>query len=121
MILVDTSVWVDHLRGKDALLEEKLLAAQVVLHPFIIGELALGQLKIRAEILRLLQGMPQAIVANAHEVLQFIDNKKLFGMGIGYIDVHLLCSAVLMPDTRIWTRDKALRALASQMGVAFDE
>jgi len=111
MILVDTSVWVEHLRsgtiGLDALLND----GQVACHPFIIGELACGNLKNRKEILALLQDLPMASCAHDDEVIKFIDDHKLMGKGLGYIDIHLLMSALL---TRIpmWTLDKRLQETA---------
>jgi predicted nucleic acid-binding protein len=107
MILVDTSVWVEHLRSGTIGLEALLNDGQVVCHPFIIGELACGNLKNGTEILSLLQDLPMASCADDDEVLQFIDDHKLMGKGLGYIDIHLLMAALL---TRIplWTIDKRL-------------
>lgn len=107
MILVDTSVWVEHLRSGTVGLEALLNDGQVVCHPFIIGEIACGNLKNRTEILSLLQDLPMASLADDDEVIQFIEDRKLMGKGLGYIDIHLLISALL---TRIplWTTDKRL-------------
>ena len=107
MILVDTSVWVEHLRSGTIGLEALLTDGQVVIHPFIIGELACGNLKNRTEILSLLQDLPMASCADDDEVIKFINDHKLMGKGLGYIDIHLLMSALL---TRIplWTIDKRL-------------
>ena len=107
MILVDTSVWVEHLRSGTIGLEALLNDGQVVCHPFIIGEIACGNLKNRTEILSLLQDLPMASLADDDEVIQFIEDRKLMGKGLGYIDIHLLMSALL---TRIplWTIDKRL-------------
>ena len=107
MILVDTSVWVEHLRSGTIGLEALLNDGQVVCHPFIIGEIACGNLKNRTEILSLLQELPVASLADDDEVIQFIEDHKLMGKGLGYIDIHLLMSALL---TRIplWTIDKRL-------------
>ena len=107
MILVDTSVWVEHLRSGTIGLEALLSDGQVVCHPFIIGELACGNLKNRTEILSLLQDLPMASCADDDEVLQFIDDHELIGKELGYIDIHLLMAALL---TRIplWTIDKRL-------------
>ncbi len=111
MILVDTSVWILHLReGSDKLIS-LLNKGEVVCHPFIIGEIASGNLKNRSEIIRLLHALPCAIVAEAEEILQFIENKELMGKGIGYIDIHLLASALLM-NARLWTLDKRLDSVA---------
>jgi predicted nucleic acid-binding protein len=89
MVLVDTSVWVDHFRSGVTGLDALLTAGQVICHPFIIGELACGHLKNRAEILTLLQELPQAICAQDEEIIQFIDDHNLMGKGLGYIDIHL--------------------------------
>lgn len=107
MILVDTSVWVDHLRSGDADLSAALLAAQVGMHPWVIGELGCGNLKARSQVLDLLQSLPPMPVASNREVLFFIDQHALMGRGIGYVDVHLLASARLA-HARLWTRDKRL-------------
>jgi len=119
MILVDTSVWIDHLREADALLSDRLIAGQVLVHPFVIGELALGNLRQRLDVLDALQGMPSAEVASDSEVLHFIEQRQLAGLGIGYIDAHLLASTQLVPGTSLWTRDKRLLAAASKLGLAF--
>jgi len=117
MILVDTSVWVEHLRhgtvGLDALLNE----GYVLCHPFIVGELACGNLKNRAEILSLLQTLPMAIVAEDKEVMRLIDNYHLMGKGLGYIDMHLLASATLN-KALLWTFDKRLHETSSKLGLS---
>lgn len=117
MVLVDTSVWVAHLRQGDLGLEDFLNAGRVICHPFIIGELACGNLQNRSEILIHLQALPRAILAGHSEVLQFIDNYRLMGKGLGYIDLHLLASARL---TRVplWTLDKKLNEVAEKLGLA---
>lgn len=116
MILVDSSVWVDHLRGSDPVLVRLLTAGQVLAHPFVIGELALGSLRQRETVLGALQGLPQAIVADEGEVLGFIDRYALAGIGIGYVDAHLLASARLSVAT-LWTRDKRLNGAAQRLGL----
>jgi predicted nucleic acid-binding protein len=118
MILVDTSVWVDHLRHGDRTLAALLQRAEVLCHPSVIGELALGQLSQRKEILTLLAGLPQATVATEAEVMAAIDVHRLHGRGIGYVDVQLLASTLLTPEVRLWTRDKRLEAVASDLGRA---
>lgn len=105
MILVDTSVWIDHLRRSDEVLVQLLDSGQVLAHPFVIGELALGNLQNRRAVLGALQDLPQAPVATHNEVFRFIDTNALFGIGIGYIDVHLLAAVRLLPGTMLWTRD----------------
>jgi predicted nucleic acid-binding protein len=117
MILVDTSVWVDHLRASDERLVGLLDAGMVLAHPFVIGELALGTLAQRKTVLDALSDLPQAIVATDAEVLNFIDRHKLFGRGVGYIDIHLLAAVRLTAGTELWTRDKRLHAVAGQLGL----
>ncbi len=117
MILADTSVWVDHLRKGDAKLVDLLEGNAVLMHPFIVGEIACGSLADRALTLDLLQQLPMAVVAEAAEVLGYIERCNLHGKGIGYIDAHLLSSAALS-GTKIWTRDKRLLALARALGCA---
>lgn len=118
MILVDTSIWIDHLRASDERLTQLLEAGQVLVHPFVIGEMALGNLRNRDTVLGALQDMPQAAVATEPEVLRFIGTKGLFGLGIGYIDAHLLAAVLLTPGALLWTRDKRLLAASAQLGVA---
>ena len=118
MILVDTSVWIDHLRSTSAILSELLGDGEVLGHPFVLGELALGNLGRRAEILRMLRRLPQADSASHREVLQFVDREALFGRGIGYVDAHLLAAARLTAGTKLWTHDRRLQAVAAQLGVA---
>jgi predicted nucleic acid-binding protein len=118
VILVDTSIWVDHLRKADPDLKRQLDATQVLAHPFIIGELALGILRQRDIILAALRDLPQATVASDHEVLEFIEAQKLSGSGIGYVDAHLLAATKLSSDAVLWTRDRRLREVAEAMGLA---
>jgi predicted nucleic acid-binding protein len=118
LILADTSVWVDHLRRGDAQLVELLERAAVLMHPFVVGEIACGNLVDRPSILELLQDLPAAAVADGDEVLGFIERHGLHGKGIGYVDVHLLASVVLTDGARLWTRDKRLRAVAQALGCA---
>lgn len=121
MILVDTSVWVDHLRKGDAGLIDLLERSVVVMHPFVIGEIACGNLHDRESILELLQDLPAAVVANPDEVLMFIERHNLQGTGIGYIDVHLLASVALTQGARLWTRDAKLRKSTELLGCAHAE
>jgi predicted nucleic acid-binding protein len=118
VILVDTSVWIDHFRKGDERLADLLERAQVVTHPFIIGELALERLPRRDALLADLQDLPQASVADTGEVMLLIQQESLFGIGIGYVDVHLLAAARLTPDTSLWTRDKRLSAVAERLSLA---
>ena len=121
MILVDTSVWIDHLRKGSAALAAVLEEGQVEMHPFVLGELACGNLKNRREVLRLLGDLPAAPIATDPEVLHFINDRSLMGRGIGYLDAHLLASVVLAPATRLWSRDKRLAAVAAEMRLDFVE
>ena len=118
MILVDTSVWIDHLRAGSPELVGLLQDDQVLAHPWVTGELALGNLSGRRDILGLLRNLPQATVATDVEVLALIDNQHLFGLGIGYVDAHLLAATMLTSDARLWTRDKRLAAVAARRGLA---
>jgi hypothetical protein len=118
VILLDTSVWIDHLRQGDAQVASVLETGLVLSHPFVVGELACGQLKARAEILGLLAALPQALVAQEQEVLFFIERHSLMGRGIGYIDAHLLTATALTEGARLWTRDKRLDALARELEIA---
>lgn len=115
MILVDTSVWIDHLRAGDTELVVLLQAGHVLAHPFVTGELALGHLSHRSEILGPLNHLPQVKVATDQEVLTLVDNHQLFGLGIGYIDAHLLAATALTIGARLWTRDKRLATVADQL------
>jgi predicted nucleic acid-binding protein len=120
VILVDTSVWIDHLRLGDRHLAQFLDAGKVMTHPFIVGELALGNLRQREQVLGTLHELPQIQVASDSEVLHFIHEWALFGRGIGYIDVHLLASLRLTPGTRLWSKDQRLHAIAEQLGLAVE-
>ena len=115
MILVDTSVWIDHLRSGDSELVALLNNSQVLMHPFVLGELACGNLHNRAEVLVLLRDLPQADMASDEEVLFFIEEQELMGRGIGYVDAHLLAAAMLVGSVSIWTQDKRLRAVADSL------
>lgn len=115
MILVDTSVWIDHLRVGDPKLGSRLQNGQVLTHPCVIGELALGQLSHRSEILGLLRNLPHAQTATHAEVLNLVENRHLFGLGIGYVDAHLLAATLLTAGAGLWTRDKRLAAVAAQL------
>lgn len=113
-MLVDTSVWVDHLRRGDAGLSALLNRAEVECHPFIIGELACGSLRRRAEVLSLLERLPQAPLGSHDEVLGFVERYGLMGRGIGWLDAHLLVSASL-GGVRLWTRDRRLGEVARML------
>ncbi|MBI5747320.1 MAG: type II toxin-antitoxin system VapC family toxin [Nitrospirae bacterium] len=116
MVLVDTSVWVLHLRESNFRLERLLDDGDVVCHPFIVGELACGNLKNRTEILSLLHSLPMATQAENEDVMKFIENYRLMGKGLGYIDMHLLASAILT-GVPIWTFDKKLGEVSAELGI----
>ena len=118
MVLVDTSIWVTHLRQGSRQLEKLLMGAEVMCHPFIIGELACGNLKNRKEIISLLQSLPLALTIEFDEFLFFIDRNHLMGKGIGFVDVHLLASAQLT-GVPMWTGDKRLKSAADQLELVF--
>jgi predicted nucleic acid-binding protein len=119
-VLVDTSVWVDHLRRGEALLQDLLTSGQVSTHPFIIGELACGNLTRRAEILRLLSELPTVSMASHEEVLHLIEQNRLYGKGLGWLDAHLLASAMLN-QTMLWTRDRRLAVVAKSLRIASEK
>lgn len=118
MILVDTSIWIDHLRAADAQLVTLLNKNAVLAHPFVIGEIALGSMGKRVEVLRYLNNLPEAVSASHNEAMLFIERHRLANTGVGYVDTHLLASAALTPSGALWSRDKALRAAAVRCGVA---
>jgi predicted nucleic acid-binding protein len=118
MVLVDTSVWVAHLRDGMVGLETLSNEGHVICHPFIIGELACGNLRNRSEILSLLQALPMAIHADHEEVMRFIEDDSLMGKGLGYIDMHLVASAILT-GVSLWTLDKRLDEVSSTLGLAY--
>jgi predicted nucleic acid-binding protein len=118
LILVDTSIWIDHLRVDNPALKTLLDAGRVLMHPFVIGELALGRMRQREMILAALSDLPRAELATDAEVLGFVDRQALFGRGIGYVDVHLLASVRLAAGAQIWTRDTRLRDVAEELGLA---
>jgi predicted nucleic acid-binding protein len=118
VILVDTSVWVDHLRDGDEGLSAVLEGGHVLAHPFVAGELALGHLRQRELVLHMLGNLPQATVATDAEVLQFIDRHALSGTGIGYVDAHLLAAVRLTAAASIWTRDRTLLGVAKRLDLA---
>jgi len=120
-ILADTSVWIDHFRRGDPLLAGFLDRGEVVMHPFVIGELAPGIASKTASLMDDLHDLPKARVANDDEVLKLIAERKLAGSGIGYVDAHLLAAAALSPETFVWTRDKRLLAVAQSLALAGGE
>lgn len=121
MILVDTTVWIDHLRAGDVALGALLNRSQVLMHPFVLGELACGNLRNRSEVLRLLKDLPPAPVASDEEMLFFIERNALMGRGIGYVDAHLLAAVTLGGSMHLWTRGKRLRSVAEALELAYGE
>jgi predicted nucleic acid-binding protein len=120
VILVDTSVWIDHLRAGHSVLAHLLERGRVLGHPWIVGEIALGSLARRREVVGLLGGLPQAEVATAAELAAFIERHRLFGLDIGYVDVQLLAATRLTADARLWTADKRLAAAADRLDLLAD-
>jgi predicted nucleic acid-binding protein len=120
MVLVDTSIWISHLREGDDHLAALLEKATVCSHPFVVGELACGNLKNRTEILSLLRALPSAEIVDHEEVLTLIDNNDLMGKGLGYVDVHLIGSA-LLSEAMLWTRDIRLERAAADLGVSYSD
>jgi predicted nucleic acid-binding protein len=118
MVLADTSIWIDHFRRANLQLVRFLDQGDVVVHPFVIGELVLGQVAKISEMIDFFHLLPKTVVASADEILGFIAERKLSGSGIGYVDVHLLAAAALMPETLVWTRDKKLHAAAQALSLA---
>ncbi|MCC5850445.1 MAG: VapC toxin family PIN domain ribonuclease [Verrucomicrobia bacterium] len=118
MILVDTSIWIDHFRKTSPNLVGKLKSEQVVMHDFVLGELACGNLTNRKEIIALLHALPHVNKIQDDEILLFVEQHALMGRGIGLIDIHLLASSIL-DRCALWTRDKRLLGIAEEMGIAF--
>lgn len=116
MIIVDTSIWIDHLRLADSRLGDAMTQKQALMHPFVIGEITLGSIAERQAVILMLKGQHRAPVATHDEVLALIERENLHGLGIGYVDAHLLASARLA-DARLWTRDKRLDRAADRLGV----
>jgi predicted nucleic acid-binding protein len=116
-VLVDTSVWIDHFRRGNARLEAILHAGEVRTHPFVVGELACGNLVKRDEVLQLLRSLPEVVAATNDEVLEFVERNRLMGAGIGWIDAHLLASTVLTP-TSLWSLDAKLARQARRLNLA---
>ena len=115
-VFVDTSVWVDHLRRGETLLQDFLSSGQVTTHPFVIGELACGNLSNRGELLALLSELPLVTIATNEEVMHLIERNRLNGKGLGWIDMHLLASA-LISRSPLWTRDRRLASVAKTLGI----
>ena len=119
MVLVDTSIWVDYIRSGSAQLAELLQHNQVLVHETLLGEIACGSLRQRADRLEILGNLPHLDMATHAEVLVSIDKNQLFGCGIGYVDNHLLASVLLRPGTQLWSNDKRLADAAHRLGITF--
>jgi predicted nucleic acid-binding protein len=118
MILVDTSIWIDHLHTREPVLAELLEQAEVCSHPMIVGELALGTMRDRRTVLGLLGNLPAVSLPAYDEVLRFVESSVLYGKGLSVVDAHLLAAARISDDVRLWTRDKRLHAEAERLNVA---
>lgn len=118
MVLVDTSVWINHLRNSDHHLQELLLNGEVVCHTHIIGEIACGNIKNRQEIISLLQSLPKTPLIEFEEFLYFVDQNQLHGKGVGFVDIQLLASAKL-GRVPLWTADKRLKAASSKLNLQY--
>ena len=118
MILPDTSVWVEHIRSSNPRLEEFLLDSQIFVHPFVIGEIACGNLRDRAQVLGFFGDLPCAVMAAHSEALRLVEEHRLWGRGITWIDVHLLASS-LLTGCRLWTLDRPLREAARKLNVEY--
>lgn len=116
IVLVDTCVWVDHLRDPDEDFVRLLTTGRVCIHSMIIGELALGRLRNRTDVLSLMRGLPDLPSATDAEVLAFVEGRKLFGHGLSWVDAHLLAAVLLTPGTRLWTHDRTLANAATTLG-----
>jgi predicted nucleic acid-binding protein len=121
VILVDSSVWIDHLRHSDPVLGDLLNRGQVLGHPVVVGEVALGSLRQRAAIVSALRALPLPVLAEHDEVLAMIKARTLHGRGIGFVDAHLLASVLLSPGSRLWTRDRRLSDVSRDWGLAFTD
>lgn len=118
LFLADSGIWIDHLRSGDTGMRGALMAGRILGHPFVTGEVAMGSLKDRGEVLTLLRRLPQAKTASDGEVLALVERRRLFSLGLGWVDAHLLASTLLTPDAGLWTRDRRLREAAERLGIA---
>ncbi|MGE0281144.1 MAG: type II toxin-antitoxin system VapC family toxin [Rhizobiaceae bacterium] len=118
IVIVDTSIWIEHLRASDPMLADMIRQRSVRLHPFVLAEIALGNPPNRSRLLTNLKGLRPAPVATEEEMLTLVESEAIFGKGLGFVDVHLLASARLEPGSSVWTRDKRLGAVARNLGLA---
>ena len=121
MILADSSVWIDHLIVENPHLVSLLQQGQILIHPMVVGELACGNMRGRADVMRLLRVLPRILVATHDEVLYLIESHRFMGRGIGFIDAHLLTSAAMASSAQLWTNDRRLGELANELGVAYGQ
>ena len=121
MILADTSVWIEHFRRSEPRLNAALQDGEVLMHPHVIGELACGNFRHRAETLELLEQLPVSRVATHSEAMAMVERRALMGRGIGYVDIHLLAGTALTPDARLWTLDRRLATVAASLGLSIPE
>ena len=118
MVLADTSIWADHFRSPNPLMTDYMAGDRLLMHPFVVGELVMGHLPNRFAIVRSLREMDQVIRATDDEVLAVVEREKIQGLGVGWIDAHLLVSVLITPEAMLWTRDRRLNALAQRFGCA---
>ena len=118
LFLVDSGIWIDHLRTSDPKLQAALTGGKILGHPFVTGEVAMGSLKDRTGVLGLLARLPQAERADDEEVFDLVERRALSSLGLGWVDAHLLASTLLTPDAGLWTRDRRLRDAAERLGIA---
>ena len=119
LVLADASIWIDHLRAPVEALSRLLASDLVIVHSMVVGEIALGSLTRRTAVLNGLIDLPPSVEAEHHEVMSFIENHRLFSVGIGYVDVHLIASCLLTPNASLWTRDGKLHRAADRLGLAY--
>lgn len=118
LVLADTSVWTDHLRSREPVLDVLVQCEQLLMHPYVIGELAMGNLKDRTTFIRRLHQMEMSLRASEDEVAALVEGQRLHGSGLSWIDAHLLASVLLMDEVRLWTRDRRLNAAAERLGIS---
>jgi predicted nucleic acid-binding protein len=118
MILVDSSVWIDHFRSAEPLLQQLIIERNVLSHPFVVGELAMGSIRDREIAIQALSRLPGTVLMEDDDVLALVARFKLYGRGLGYIDAHLLASTRSTPAASIWTRDRRVRSVAEELGIA---
>ncbi len=120
MILADTSIWIDHFRSGNKEMRRLLDDGQIVIHPFLVGALALGSLRERTKTLSFLDRLPCVRVARLEEVREMIESRSLYSQGIGLTDAHLIASVFITPSTLLWTQDKRLRSVAESLDIHVD-